>query len=93
MRSPASVVIRPVVTEKVTKDTERYSKYAFAVDRHASKIEIKKAVEKLFGVEVVKVNTITMRGKTRRVRFRPGKTPDWKKALVTLKEGQKIEIV
>lgn len=68
------------------------NKYLFWVDRSSNKIEIKKAVEDIYKVKVDGVNTIMMRGKSKRVRYAVGKTPDWKKAIVTLKEGQKIDI-
>jgi large subunit ribosomal protein L23 len=68
------------------------NKYLFLVDRSSNKIEIKKAVEDIYKVKVSGVNTVMMRGKSKRVRYAIGKTPDWKKAIVTLKEGQKIDI-
>ena len=67
-------------------------KYLFWVDKAANKIEIKKAVEEIYKVKVKSVNTLTMRGKKKRVRFIEGKTPDWKKAVVTLKAGDKIDV-
>jgi large subunit ribosomal protein L23 len=67
------------------------NKYLFRVQKNANKIEIKKAVEAIYKVKVLTVNTGIMRGKLKRVRREQGKTPDWKKAVVTLKEGQKIE--
>ena len=87
------VIKKPVLTEKSSGLTERQNKYSFHVGRNAGKIDIKKAVEELFRVKVVSVNTATMRGKKKRVRHRIGKTPDWKKAIVTLKEGEKIDFV
>ncbi len=87
-----TIIKSPVITEKSTDLTGKYNKYSFAVEERANKIAIKKAIEELFKVKVVKVNTIRMRGKLRRVRFRQGKTPDWKKAIVTLKEGDKIDL-
>ena len=68
------------------------NKYLFEVDRKANKLEIKKAVEDIYKVKVSNVNTIAMRGKQKRVRYKKGKTPDWKKALVTLKQGSTIDI-
>ena len=88
-----TIIKSPVITEKSTDLTGKYNKYSFAVDGRANKIEVKRAVEELFKVKVIKANTIRMRGKQRRVRFRQGKTPDWKKAIVTLREGDKIELV
>lgn len=69
-----------------------FNKYIFEVDTRANKLEIKKAVEEIYKVKVEKVNTMVMPGKWRKVRFKPGKTPDWKKAVVTLREGNRIEI-
>jgi len=69
------------------------NKYLFWVDRKVNKIEIRKAVEEIYKVKVVAVNTLMARGKMRRVRYVMGKTPDWKKAIVTLKEGSKIDLV
>ena len=77
------IIIRPVVTEK-SNDELQAGKYTFEVNKKATKIEIAKAVEKLFEVKVLNVNTMTVRGKTKRVRYKEGKTPDWKKAIVTI---------
>jgi len=68
------------------------NKYIFNVDPKATKIQIKNAVEKIYKVKVADVNTIKMRGKLRRLRYKAGYTPDWKKAVVTLRPGSKIEI-
>jgi large subunit ribosomal protein L23 len=68
------------------------NKYLFHVAPDANKIQIKQAIEDIYNVKVIKVNTVTMRGKWRRLRYKAGKTPDWKKAVVTLKEGDKIEV-
>ena len=91
MKNPNDIILSPVLTEKITELGESQNKYAFRVSRDSNKKEIGRSVEVLFKVNVEKVNTITMRGKKKRVRFRIGKTPDWKKAIVTIKEGQKIE--
>ena len=91
MREPHRIIVSPVITEKSTTAGEKHRKYSFHVEKGANKIEIRRAVEKLFKVNVTKVNVISMRGKLRRVRYQRGKTPDWKKAIVTVKEGQKIE--
>ncbi len=77
------IIIAPVVTEK-SNDGLQEGKYTFKVNKKATKIEIKNAVEKLFDVKVLKVNTINVRGKKKRVRYQIGKTPDWKKAIVTI---------
>ena len=67
-------------------------KYFFSVQKNANKIQIKKAVEDVYKVKVMNVNTQVMSGKLKRVRTQLGKTPDWKKAVVTLKTGQKIDL-
>ncbi len=84
------VVKNLVRTEKGTT-LEPGRKYLFSVDRKATKIQIKQAVEEIYNVKVGEVNTIIVPGKKRRVRQQLGRTPDWKKAIVTLKEGSKIE--
>ena len=91
MRGKYTVIKGPLITEKATGEMEQRNRYSFVVDRRAGKIEIKKAIEANFGVSVTKVNTVTMRGKLKRVRWQRGKTPDWKKAIVTLKEGETID--
>ncbi len=88
-----TIIKSPVITEKSTDLSGKYNKYSFVVDERVNKIEIKRAIEELFKVKVVKVNTAWMRGKQRRVRFHQGKRPDWKKAIVTLREGDKIELI
>lgn len=69
-----------------------FNKYVFEVYKDANKAEIKKAIELVYKVKVKDVNTMIMSGKWRRVRFKPGKTPDWKKAIVTLRKGDKIDV-
>ena len=91
MKNPNDIILSPVLTEKSSDMSQAHNKYSFKVSRDSNKKEIGAAVQELFKVKVEKVNTISMRGKKKRVRFREGKTPDWKKAIVTLKEGQKIE--
>lgn len=80
-----------LMTEKSTKSQERLNKYIFLVDKTASKIEIKRAVEDIYKVKVKNVNTLILPGKLKRVRYQTGYTPDYKKAIVTLKEGEKID--
>ncbi len=81
----------PRLSEKSLRQSEKYNQYSFVVDARANKYQIKKAVEELFRVKVIKVNTMNVRGKLRRQYTKhEGKTPDWKKAIVTLKEGDKI---
>ncbi len=91
MKSPYQVVKGLVITEKMA-NLGPYNKYAFKVDSQANKIEIKKAIEEVYRVKVDKVNTLKVKGKKRRVRQQEGKTAGWKKAIVTLKPGDKIEI-
>ena len=77
------IIVRPVITEK-SNDEMQSGKYTFEVNKKATKVEIAKAVEKLFEVKVLNVNTMIVKGKTKRVRYVEGKTPDWKKAIVTI---------
>lgn len=79
-------------TEKGVLQAEKVNQYLFSVAITANKIQIKKAVEEIYKVKVQSVNTGIMRGKLKRVRTQLGKTPDWKKAMVTLKDGQKIDL-
>ena len=85
-------VIKTVrLTEKGTRQGEKFNQYTVVADRRANKTEIRKAVQELFKVKVTKVNTLNVRGKSRRQRTsQAGKAPDWKKAIVTLKAGDKI---
>lgn len=79
------------LTEKGTRQSENLNQYTVVADRRANKQQIARAVEELFKVKVVRVNTMNVGGKLRRQRtYQAGKTPDWKKAIVTLKEGDKI---
>ena len=80
---PEEIIIAPVVTEK-SNDELQQGKYTFKVNKKATKVEIAKAVEKLFEVKVLKVNTMTVKGKEKRVGAHTGMTPDWKKAIVTI---------
>ncbi|MCL6518619.1 MAG: 50S ribosomal protein L23 [Armatimonadetes bacterium] len=92
MKDPYQIIERPIVTEKSIAGTDQ-RKYTFRVNRRANKIEIARAIEQIFNVKVQDVNTINVKGKKKRLgRYPEGKTPDWKKAIVTLKPGQKIEI-
>lgn len=80
---PEEIIVRPVITEK-SNDEMQSGKYTFEVNKKATKVEIAKAVEKLFEVKVSNVNTMIVKGKTKRVRYKEGRTPDWKKAIVTI---------
>ena len=91
MNSAYEVIIRPIVTER-SFDLMEQGKYTFEVARKAPKEEIAAAIEKLFGVHVVKVNTMWVKPKTKRVRYQAGKTRTWKKAVVTLAAGEQIEV-
>lgn len=84
------VLLRPVITEKSMSETNA-GRYTFAVAPDAHKREIAEAVTEAFKVDVVSVNTSNVHGKTRRVGRKSGKQPNWKKAIVTLAEGQRIE--
>jgi large subunit ribosomal protein L23 len=87
-------VIKTVrLTEKGTRQGEKYNQYTIVADRRATKIQIRQAVEELFKVKVTACNTLNVRGKLRRQRTKQeGRTSDWKKAIVTLKEGDKIQL-
>lgn len=91
MKSPRDVIIRPLVSEKSYAGLEQ-NRYTFLVQRDANKTEIKEAVQKIWNVRVVNVNTVNRRGKVKRYRFTEGKRPDEKRAIVTLAEGDAIEI-
>ena len=89
------IIIKPVITEKMTAMGEDLNRYGFIVNKKANKLQIKKAVEELYGVEVVAVNTMTYRGKTKsrytRTGIISGKTASYKKAIITVAEGETID--
>jgi len=87
-------VIKTVrLTEKGTRQGEKFNQYTIVADRRATKPQIRHAVQELFKVKVTKINTLNVRGKFRRQRTsQAGQTPDWKKAIVTLKDGDKITL-
>lgn len=89
---PRHVILRPLVTEKSLKLTERRNAYSFAVDTRANKVQVRRAVETLFHVKVLNVQTDLRHGKQRRMGFRVAFTPDWKRAIVTLAEGQTLNL-
>ena len=95
MRSRYDVIRRPVVSEKSTALAEVAGRYVFEVAPGANKFQIRDAVQKLFNVHVRAVRTMTMQGKTKRIGMNRTelKRPNWKKAIVTLAEGQKIDIL
>ena len=84
-------IIKALIRTEKSTLAEPIGKYLFLVDRAANKIQIKRAVESIYKVKVKSVNTFISLGKLKKVRYQIGKTPDSKKAIVTLKEGQKIE--
>ena len=94
MKDPYRIIRYPLITEKSTILREDGNKYTFRVDRRANKIEIKGAIETIFpDIAVLSVNTINVRGKPKRFRYnKRGRRPDWKKAIVTLRPEDTIEI-
>ena len=84
-------IVSPVITEKATSLSE-FNKMVFKVHKGASKSSIKKSIEKIFKVNVIKINTINFRGKTKLVRGKKSSRPGYKKAIVTLKKGQSIDL-
>ena len=93
MRAPQIIIRRLLLTEKGTGLTERHNQYLFEVDRAANKREIRDAVQKLFKVTVLKVNTMNRQGKQKRQRsMQYGRTAAWKRAVVALKTGDKIDL-
>jgi len=91
VKDPRDVIIRPVISEKSYAQIDK-GKYTFEVAPKARKEEIKQAVESIFKVHVTAVNTIAMRGKRKRQGWTSGRTRNWKKAIVTLREGDRIEM-
>ena len=91
-----SILIRPLVTEKMTAQSEKQGRYGFVVDRKSNKVEIKHAVEKEYGVTVTGVRTMIVRGKDKtrytKTNILRGSTSTWKKAIVTLKQGEVIDL-
>ncbi len=89
--SPQDIVLNPVITEKTLRLAERHNTYTFKVRPTANKVQVRDAIERLFGVAVVEVRTQNYIGKARRVGRYTGSTPNWKKACVKVKEGDTIE--
>ncbi|MDI7275935.1 MAG: 50S ribosomal protein L23 [Anaerolineae bacterium] len=89
---PYEVLKRPVLTEKSNIQSDFENRYTFEVDKRANKLQIKEAVERTFQVSVVAVNVMNVPGKERRLGRRRGRTPGWKKAVVTLAPGQRIQL-
>ena len=90
-KDPREVIIRPVITEH-SYDAMENNVYTFEVAKDSNKVEIAQAVEAIFNVKVVKVNTLNVKPKPKRVRYQKGLTRTWKKAMVTLAEGDEIAI-
>lgn len=86
------LLIAPVITEKGTVLQEKHNQYLFRVAPRANKIQVREAVEKLFKVHVTGIRTVTVHGKMRRMGRNQGRKPSWKKAIVTLKEGETIDL-
>ncbi|MEW6247933.1 MAG: 50S ribosomal protein L23 [Nitrospirota bacterium] len=86
------ILLQPLLTEKITAMRERENTVGFLVRRDANRVQIKQAVESLLKVKVERVNVLNVRGKTKRLGRFVGKRPDWKKAFVKLKEGEKLEL-
>jgi large subunit ribosomal protein L23 len=88
---PHDIVIRPLITEKTSIQKEVNNQITFEVDRRANRVEIKKAIENIFNVNVVVVRTMQVKGKTKQRGRIVGKRRDWKKAIVTLMPGERID--
>ncbi|HNZ26225.1 MAG TPA: 50S ribosomal protein L23 [Spirochaetota bacterium] len=86
------VLIKPVITEKSTSIRDKQNKYVFVVDKKADKITICRAIKNMFNVSPLKINVVNVNGKLKRVRYKYGFTSSFKKAVVTLKKGDKIAI-
>lgn len=91
MKDPHDIVLKPLLTEKMEFLKDDSGKYAFVVQKTANKIEIRDAIQSIYNVTVTKVTVMNMRGKKRRIGWIPGRRSNWKKAIVTLKEGDSIE--
>ena len=92
MRTPHDIILAPVVSEKSYQLIEDHNTYTFEVDPHASKEQIREAVERVFGVDVLRVNTMNRQGKRKRYGYKFGRRKDIKRAVVTLAEGDSIDL-
>ncbi len=92
MKDAYQVILRPLLSEKGTRLKEEANQYLFRVARTANKVEIKQAIEQLFRVTVLQVRSVRMQGKVKRLGRFQGRQPNWKKAIVTLKAGESIEL-
>jgi large subunit ribosomal protein L23 len=90
-----SVILKPIITEKMTQMGEKLNRYGFRVDKRANKLQIKKAIKDIYGVEVAEINTMVYRGKSKtrysKSGFISGKSTNYKKAIVTLAKGETID--
>jgi large subunit ribosomal protein L23 len=91
MKTPEEIILRPIVTEKSNMMQEKGNQFVFRVAKDANKIDVRRAVEKLFGVKVVSVKTVRTPARWRRVGRNLGRRPSWKKAIVRLRDGDRIE--
>lgn len=91
MYDPRDVILRPIISEKSYEMIEQ-NRYTFEVSKTSNKTQIAQAISEIFKVTVTNVNTMNVTGKPRRLRYAKGKTRDWKKAVVTLKAGDKIDL-
>ena len=95
MKKDQEILIKPILTEKILKLQESQGKYAFVVNKNSNKVEIKQAVQKKFDVTVDNVQTVNVKGKSKKMNTRRGitrgKRSDWKKAIVTLRSGDSID--
>ena len=88
----SEIIRKPIITEKSMLMAEELNKYTFSVDKRANKVQIRKAIEELFNVKVLSVNTLNRKGKTYRTRFGEGSRSDTKRAIVSLAQGDRIDI-
>ncbi len=93
MKSAYEIIKRPLITEKFSKQQENFNKIAFEVDKHANKIEIKRAIKDIFNVKVIKIASMNIEGKKKRLGVHQGKRVDRKKVIVTLAKGETIDII
>ena len=93
MKLAYDIIRQPLVTEKVTKSIEKNQSYVFEVDKFATKPQIKKAIEEIFNVKVARVRTMLMKGKPKKHRMFISHQVDWKKAIIVLKEGGRIDVI
>lgn len=89
---PRDIIVRPCISEKGSAHMELRNQYSFEVARSANKIEIRKAIENIFDVKVKHVQTMNVKGKARRMGWVRGRTPAWRKAIVRLAEGSRIDL-